>query len=176
MPLLTTYPNLVVLRTLSKAFGLAGIRCGFVLGQSAIIDALRKVIAPYPLPDPSADIALTALQPKHVTQMWAAVDQVKEIRDWFVRQLVGLPSVKNVWPSESSFVLVQFHTGVDAYKHLEQQGIIVRRLPSEPELQDCVRISVGSKTSMRETWNALKKLKTSKKVISSVSVASEPNN
>ena len=158
MPLLATYPNLVVLRTLSKAFGLAGIRCGFVLGQSAIIDALRKVIAPYPLPDPSADIALTALQPKHVNQMWAAVDQVKETRDWFVRQLVGLPSVIKVWPSESNFVLVKFQTGVDAYKHLEQNGIIVRRLATESEFRDCVRISVGLNKTMRKTKDVLRTL------------------
>ncbi|PVF10602.1 histidinol-phosphate transaminase, partial [Yersinia pestis] len=61
---LKDYPNLVILRTLSKAFALAGLRCGFTLANSDIIQLLLKVIAPYPLSTPVADIAAQALSPK----------------------------------------------------------------------------------------------------------------
>jgi len=79
---LKNYPHLAIIRTLSKAFALAGLRCGFVLANAELIQILSKVIAPYPIPVPSADIAEQALQAENIALVQARVQEILANRQW----------------------------------------------------------------------------------------------
>ncbi|MBZ2279859.1 aminotransferase class I/II-fold pyridoxal phosphate-dependent enzyme, partial [Buchnera aphidicola] len=81
------YKNLVILRTLSKSFGLAGIRCGFVLAQEEVINILSTVISPYPISTPIADIAIQALKKESIKSMQDRILDIHANRVWLVKQL-----------------------------------------------------------------------------------------
>jgi histidinol-phosphate aminotransferase len=155
LPLLAEFPNLVIIRTLSKAFGLAAARVGFVVGSQDLINALRKLIAPYPIPDPCADIAIDALQPNHVEQMRSAVKKQNQVKQHFCDQLRESALVDRIYPSATNFVLVRFKPNVSPFDHLIAHGIVTRNQSHEPALQDCVRITIGSEQSMAEIIAAL---------------------
>jgi len=154
--LIEQYPNLVVIRTLSKAFGLAAIRCGFLLADSCVMEYISRLIAPYPIADPIAEIALRALESDGVTQMRSQSDELISTREWFIEEVQKLAIVEKVYMSATNFVLIRF-TGADCiYTYLLSKGIVTRNQAHEPALANCVRISIGSKNSMLETLNALK--------------------
>lgn len=142
---LANYPNLAIIRTLSKAFALAGLRCGFTLANPELIATLQKVIAPYPLPVPVADIAAQALTPQGIEQMQKRVQDVLEQRQWLAEQLQQLSIVEQVYPSQANYLLVKFKEGQQVFKTLWQQGIILRDQHNALGLENCVRITVGIK-------------------------------
>lgn len=157
--LMHKYPHLIVIRTLSKAFGLAAIRCGFLLADSSVMTYINRLIAPYPIADPTAEIALKALSSNGLEIMHKQTNQLIQIREWFKSQLMLLDSVQHVFGSETNFVLIRFKGHLDTYQHLITRGIVTRNQAHEEILKDCVRITIGSKESMLETLNALKTLK-----------------
>ena len=106
--LLKDYPHVVIIRTLSKAFALAGLRCGFLLSSPAVIGMLRKVIAPYPIPVPCADIAAQALSPESVSLMHRRAAQCVMRKCELEVALEDLDGVEAVYPSASNFLLVRF--------------------------------------------------------------------
>jgi len=154
--LMAQYPNLIVIRTLSKAFGLASIRCGFLMADPRVMAYVSRIIAPYPIADPTAAIALKALSPEAVLKMHSETQQLIAVRDWFSEQLQQLPIVQQVFSSATNFVLIRFSSDLGIYDYLLSQGIVTRNQAHEAKLKDCVRISVGSKSSMLETLNSLK--------------------
>ena len=103
---LKNYLHLSIIRTLSKAFALAGLRCGFVLANAELIQILSKVIAPYPIPVPSADIAEQALQAENIALVQARAQEILANRQWLAEALANLPQVKNVYDSEANYLLV----------------------------------------------------------------------
>ncbi len=143
--LLDEFPNLVVLRTLSKAWGLAGLRCGVAIGSPEVIALLQKVRAPYPLARPVIDLALEALQPKGRRAMEASVAVVLEERERLHSQLAALPVVERIYPSSANFLLVQFSDERAIMSATGASGLIVRSRHAEPGLQNCVRITVGNR-------------------------------
>ena len=140
--LLDDYANLVVLRTLSKAWGLAGLRCGVALGNPEVIELLQKVRAPYPLPRPVADLALEAVQARGREAMRKKVAGVLTERQRLVAQLRELPVVETIYSSNTNFLLVKFIDEAAIMRATAASGIIVRSRNSE--LKNCVRITVGS--------------------------------
>ncbi|MEJ2765900.1 histidinol-phosphate transaminase [Photobacterium sp. MCCC 1A19761] len=154
--LIAQYPNLVVIRTLSKAFGLAAVRCGFLLAHPHVMTYVARLIAPYPIADPVAQISLSALNEVGVAQMQAQTTSLVAVRDWFMEQVRQLPMVEAVYPSATNFVLIRFRGPECMYAYLLERGIVTRNQAHDPALKHCVRISVGSKSSMLETLNALK--------------------
>lgn len=140
---LSNYPNLAIIRTLSKAYALAGIRCGFVLANPELIQVLNKVIAPYPIPVPIADIATQALSEKGVAMMQSRVNEVLEQRDWLKAELEKIPSVNYVLESAGNYVLVNFQDGEKVFKALWDQGIILRDQNKAVHLANCIRITIG---------------------------------
>lgn len=156
--LMSRYPHLIVIRTLSKAFGLAAIRCGFLLADNSVMTYISRLIAPYPIADPSAEIALKALSDNGIKAMRKQTDALIEVREWFVEQLHKLAIVEHIYSSETNFVLIKFKTGTDIYQYLFKQGIVTRNQAHEAVLKDCVRITIGSKASMIETLNSIKTL------------------
>ena len=156
--LMHKYPHLIVIRTLSKAFGLAAIRCGFLLADTSVMAYINRLIAPYPIADPTAEIALKALSQNGLHLMQQQTSKLIQVREWFKGQLMLLDSVQHVFGSETNFVLIRFSNNVNSYQYLIEQGIVTRNQIHEPALSNCIRITIGSKESMLETLNALKKL------------------
>jgi len=155
LSLMTQYPNLIVIRTMSKAFGLASIRCGFLMAAPQVMAYVARLIAPYPIADPTATIALQALTEQAVLQMQSHTEQLVEVRDWFSQQLQQLAIVDIVYRSATNFVLIKFNSDNSIYDFLLSKGIVTRNQAHEAKLERCVRISIGTKSSMVETLAAL---------------------
>ena len=152
---LKNYPHLAIIRTLSKAFALAGLRCGFVLTNAELIQILSKVIAPYPIPVPGADIAEQALQTENIALVQARVQEILANRQWLAEALAGLPQVENVYHSEANYLLIKCQDGECVFKALWDQGIILRDQNKALNLQNCIRITVGTREECRSVINAI---------------------
>ncbi len=152
---LDEYPHLVILRTLSKAFALAGLRCGFTLANKPVIDLLMKVIAPYPLSTPVADIAAQALAPRGINAMRERVAQILVERQYLVNALKSIPCVEQVFDSETNYILVRFTASSSVFKSLWDQGIILRDQNKQPSLSGCLRITIGTRKESQRVIDAL---------------------
>ena len=153
---LTEYPHLVVLRTLSKAFALAGLRCGFTLANEEVINLLLKVIAPYPLSTPVADIAAQALTSQGIAAMRERVAQILLERQYLVDALNTIPCVEQVFTSETNYILARFTASSSVFKSLWDQGIILRDQNKQPSLSGCLRITVGTREESQRVIDALR--------------------
>ncbi|YCI82852.1 histidinol-phosphate transaminase [Enterobacteriaceae bacterium] len=152
---ISEFPHLVVLRTLSKAFALAGLRCGFTLGSPEVIALLMKVIAPYPLSTPVADIAAQALTAQGIAAMRERVATILENRLFLMDALRKLPCVEAVFPSETNYVLARITASSAVFKSLWDRGIILRDQNKQPSLSGCLRITVGTRDECQRVIDAL---------------------
>lgn len=150
--LLSQYPNLVILRTLSKAFALAGLRCGFTLASPEIIELLLKVIAPYPVPVPVADIAVQALSPAGLAKTKFQVLDLSANRAYLQAGLGMLEGV-TVYDGYGNYLLVKFPDADALFNALWEHGIILRRSP----IENCIRISVGNRDECEKTLAFIRK-------------------
>lgn len=144
--LLAQYPNLAILRTLSKAFALAGLRCGFTLANEELINVLLKVIAPYPVPIPVTEIAVQTLSEQGLVRAKQQVDELNQNRAYLAQGLSAIEGV-TVYPGWGNYILVQFVDGDQLFKAAWDNGIILRNSP----IENCVRISVGNKQECEKT-------------------------
>lgn len=142
--LLRRYSQLVILRTLSKAHGLAGARCGAVLASPPVIGLLARLIPPYALPAPTIAAALAALEPARLRRAQERVGRLVAERERLRAALTRLPVVATVWPSAANFLLVGFHDAERAHAAARQGGLLLRDLSRQPRLAGCLRITVGS--------------------------------
>ena len=142
--LLKSYPNLIILRTLSKAFALAGIRCGFVLSSSAICTSLMKVIAPYPIAAPVAQIAAQALSNDGLASMEARVEHTQSSIESITTRLNSISDISLVGDTKANFVLFKSAKNKELMQYLVENGIIIRDQSKQVALQDCLRITTGS--------------------------------
>ena len=140
--LLSRYPNLLVLRTLSKALALAGARCGAVIGQEPVIRMLSAVQSPYALATPVVECVEDALQSERLTQAEAAVEGIVAERERLIAAIAKYDFVKRIWPSAGNFFLVQVADAQRVMQHCAERRILLRYFGGD--LADCVRISVGS--------------------------------
>ena len=155
---LSDYPNLVILRTLSKAFALAGLRCGFTLANEAVIALLLKVIAPYPLSTPVADIAAQALSSEGIRVMRQRVSEIAANRTWLQQALQACACVEQVFTSDSNYLLVRFTASSHVFKTLWDQGIILRDQNKQSGLSGCLRITIGTREECQRVVDALNTL------------------
>lgn len=158
--LLAEHDNIAVLRTLSKAHALAAARIGCVLSNPALIDALRRCQAPYPLPVPAVDAALAALAPEAVALTMSRMEAVREARARLAAGLRGLAGVRRVYPSAGNFLLVRFADAGAAFSALLAAGVVVRDMRAMPQLGDALRITVGTAAECRRVLAALETLPT----------------
>lgn len=138
--LLSRYENLVILRTLSKAFALAGLRCGFALANTPLIEALKKVIAPYPVPLPVCNIALQALSPAGLARMKYQILDLNANRAYLHVGLAMIPNV-TVHDGWGNYLLAQFPDSAALFQAAWDAGVILRQSP----VDDGIRISVGNR-------------------------------
>ncbi|RJF58373.1 histidinol-phosphate transaminase [Serratia inhibens] len=155
---LKDYPHLAILRTLSKAFALAGLRCGFTLANEELITLLLKVIAPYPLSTPVADIAAQALSTEGIRTMRQRVTEISANRSWLQRELENCACVEQVFTSDSNYLLARFTASSNVFKTLWDQGIILRDQNKQPGLSGCLRITIGTRDECRRVVYALSAL------------------
>ncbi|MGB0513210.1 MAG: histidinol-phosphate transaminase [Wenzhouxiangellaceae bacterium] len=144
LDLMGKYSSLVVLRTLSKAHALAGCRIGAVIAQPVIIDLLRRIIAPYPLPTPTVDAALTALAPESIADQATRLHTLAQQKQRLVAALETHPSIRQLWPGHANFVLARVADGARLVRDALEANIRLRDQSAQPGLEHCVRISVGS--------------------------------
>ena len=137
-------PNLVVLRTLSKAHALAGARVGSVVADPGVVAALRRCQAPYPVPAPSARVALAALSPAALAVTRSRIAATGVARQRLSLLLAGLPDVRRVYPASANFLLVRFGAPSVARERLASAGIVVRDMGAHPMLGNALRITIGT--------------------------------
>ncbi len=151
---LTEYSNLVVLQTLSKAWGLAGLRIGMAFGSEEIIEIFNKVKPPYNINEASQELAFEALKRVDQVNNWIKETVAERIK--LIDKLSQYALVKKIYPSDANFILVKTTNPTGIYSHLVSLGIIVRDR-SKVELCDgCLRITIGTPKENIELLNALK--------------------
>ena len=141
--LIDEYPNIAVLRTLSKLHALAGARIGCLLADPALIDVLRRCQAPYPVPAPCAELALRALTPDAIAEAGRRAAVVRVERERMFAALQALPGVRRVYRSAGNFLLARFDNAEAAYRNLLAAGVVVRDMRATQGLGDALRITVG---------------------------------
>lgn len=135
--------NLVVLRTLSKALGLAGVRCGALIGPAKLVGWLNGILAPYALATPVVESVLAAFSPPALAGARQAVAAVVSERERLHRELTALPAVAHVWASNTNFLLVRLRRFDATMAALRAKRILVRDFAADRALVDCVRITIG---------------------------------
>lgn len=149
-------PNLVVLRTLSKAYGLAGARVGTTIADPVVIAVLQKVIAPYPVPAPVLIAALAALTPAGLVAVRNSVAILVAERDRLAAALARLPVVKRVWPSDANFLLVGVADAARTMTAGRAAGVIWR--DRSKDAPNSIRITVGTAEENSATLEVLSSL------------------
>ncbi|MBT8078932.1 MAG: histidinol-phosphate transaminase [Gammaproteobacteria bacterium] len=150
--------NLVILRTLSKAFALAGARCGAVIADSAVIGILEKVMSPYSFATPVVEQVCRALGGGQLQNTTRLINETRELRDQLFRALTPLRAVEKVWPSQGNFLLVRFRKLETAIAELARRKIRVRQFTGQSSLAGCARITVGSAEENAQLVAALRVL------------------
>lgn len=155
--LLGQYDNVIVLRTLSKAFALAGLRCGFTLANADIITLLSKVIAPYPISAPVAEIASLALS-SDLDKMTKRVDVCNNIKKNLSAWLSEQTWCSEVYTSNANFVLFRCTNDNEKtriFETLVNNNILIRDQSKQLQLENCLRISVGSEEEITQLKEVL---------------------
>ncbi len=154
---LNDYPNLVVLQTMSKAWGLAGLRMGMAFASPEIIAYLNKIKSPYNISQPIQDIMFTALD-----EIGMVNDMIVELvasRKKLEESLLSLTQVVKVFPSDANFLLVKFTEAKKIYDHLLSMGIVVRDRSSQPLCENTLRLTVGTDKENIKLVEAIKAFK-----------------
>lgn len=152
---LDEFPHLVILRTLSKAFALAGLRCGFVLAAPEVIQVLLKVIAPYPLPEPVAQIAAQALSPEGITRMQTQIATIQSEQQTLLQACLTLPGWEQTGNCHANFILFRVPQKQAVMDYLVSNGMLIRDQSKQILLDDCLRISIGSEAENQTLLNLL---------------------
>jgi histidinol-phosphate aminotransferase len=151
--LLAAHPNLLVLRTLSKALGFAGARCGAVVGANEIIELLSAVQAPYALATPVVECVEDALESDQLKISANAVDQVIAERSRLMSSIAEFEFVSKIWPSQANFFLVRVRDAAALMEHCAVHKVLLRHFGGD--LADCIRITVGSQSDNNTLLNAM---------------------
>ena len=154
---LTEYPNLVIMQTLSKAWGLAALRLGLCYASMDIIDLFNKVKPPYNINDASQLLALEALQNADIVNEWITASvQQKEI---VIKELSAFNFVEKIYPSDANFFLMKVKDASKLYDYLAENEIVVRNRSRDPGCENCLRITIGTPEENQQLLHLLKNYK-----------------
>jgi histidinol-phosphate aminotransferase len=153
------FDNLVVLRTLSKAYALAGARLGVLIADPAVVRLLRAVLPPYPLPSLCLEAAGRLLSPSALERARREVEATVARRDRLAGQLRELDEVIRVWPSEGNFLLLEMRDAAACIAACGDRGVLVRDFSGKPGLAGCVRITIGDERQNGLVLDALRELR-----------------
>lgn len=149
------YPNLIILRTFSKAWGLAGIRLGYCIANEEIIKLLFKIKAPYNINSLTRYAVKCALENSHLKDKY--VKSILKERERLKNQLESLKGIIKVYDSFANFLLFKCENAKDVQKKLADFGIIIRDRSSQPKLENCLRVTIGSEEENDKFWESIKK-------------------
>ena len=153
---LDQYPNLIVLQTFSKAWGLAGLRLGMAFAHEEIVELLNKIKPPYNISSATQQIATNAIQTTKQKEEWVTL--ITNERERVAIELSRLAMVKKVFPSEANFLLIRFdYDPLKAYEQLITGQIVVRDRSSVVRCEDCLRITIGTREENDQVIAAVKK-------------------
>ena len=141
--LLQRHDNLVVLRTLSKAMGLAGVRCGALIGPQRAVELLSCVLPPYCFPTLSVEAVERCLRAENRAEFAHRIATLKAERARLAAAFARIPAVTRVWPSEANFLLIETSDSHQLVESARAGGVLVRDFSWDPWLPGCVRITVG---------------------------------
>ncbi len=144
LEMLPSQPHLIVLRTLSKAHGLAGARLGAAVAHPEIITLLRKIVLPYNLSRDSIAAALLALAPAAIANTRARVAKLVAARESLARDFVGSPLIEKVWASDANFLLLRCRPDAGLFDLWVRAGLLVRDFRKTPGLEHCLRVTIGT--------------------------------
>lgn len=152
LSVLNEYPNLIVMQTLSKAFGMAGLRLGMAFASQTILSYLNKLKPPYNVSKPNQELAVTLLL--DLDRIKGCIEEIKHQRSWLAEELKKL--VVKVYPSEANFLLVEVKDANKIYEQLLGQGIVTRN--RNGVVRNCIRITVGTPFENQRLVAALKQI------------------
>jgi histidinol-phosphate aminotransferase len=153
---LDEYPNLIITQTLSKAYGLAGIRLGICYASSAIIGVLNKIKPPYNVNELTQQRALERLADKEKIQL--EIDSIVIQREDLLKVLHEIKFVSKIYPTEANFVLIKVDDANRRYDELIAKGIVIRNRTTQPLCENCLRLTVGTAEENKKLMNALKEI------------------
>ena len=151
---LADYPNLVVLQTFSKAWGMAALRLGVAFASKDIISLLNKIKPPYNINQATQDLAIQALE--DVGQVNKMIKELVSMRDALTRVFEQMPIVEKVYPSDANFLLVKIKNARRVYEYLLTKGIVVRDRSNVQLCENCLRITIGNEDEITLLVRALK--------------------
>lgn len=153
---INNYQNLVVLRTFSKAWGLAGIRLGYCAANEEIINYLFKIKPPYNINSLTRHVLETAIQNESKKDEY--VNNLVKERERLKHMLESLELIINVYNSDANFLLFKCEDPKGVQKKLAEQGIIIRDRSTQPKLSGCLRLSIGTEEENDLFWDAIRKI------------------
>lgn len=152
--LLKEYPRLLVIQTLSKAWGMAGLRLGLAFADPEIITMMSRVKYPYNINGITQKIVLDNLQ--NTEQVWKEVAEIRRQREILLKELANLPLIKKVFPSDANFILVRVEDPRGLYTILINEGVIVRDRSRIEGCEGCLRLTVGTPQENRRLMEILR--------------------
>jgi histidinol-phosphate aminotransferase len=136
------YPNLVILQTFSKAWGMAALRVGMAFASAEIIDVLNRIKAPYNINEATQQLAMKALMREETVREY--ISAILKEKAVLINSLNKFSFIKKVFPSDSNFVLLKVDNADTLYNYLVSRGIVVRNRSRMPLCENCLRITIGT--------------------------------
>jgi histidinol-phosphate aminotransferase len=140
---LNEFPNLIVTQTLSKAYGMAGIRLGICYASKEIISVLNRIKPPYNVNELTQQRAIEQLKLNALTKK--QVDDILHERDILVNQLATVNFVSKIYPTDANFILAKVDDATKRYNQLIEKGIVIRNRTTQPGCENCLRFTIGTK-------------------------------
>ncbi len=153
---LDEYPNLVITQTLSKAYGLAGIRLGICYSSSGVISVLNKIKPPYNVNELSQKKALDRLD--NPEQIKSEINSIITQRDKLLKVLLNVKYVTKIYPTEANFILIKVDDANKRYAELIAKGIVIRNRTTQPLCENTLRLTVGTELENKKLIEALKEI------------------
>lgn len=150
---LKEFPNLIVIQTLSKAYGMAGIRLGVCYASSEIISVLNKIKPPYNVNELTQKRAIKCLQEGQKVK--SEINKILKERDRLIIKLEGISFIEEIYPTDANFVLVKVDDANKRYQQLVEKGIVIRNRTTQPLCENTLRFTVGTKRETKLLINAL---------------------
>ena len=150
------FPNLIITQTLSKAYGMAGIRLGICYASEEIISVLNSIKPPYNVNELTQHIAIQGLNSIGVTNN--QVNEILEERKNLIVNLKSISFISEVYPTDANFVLVKVDDATKRYHQLIEKGVVIRNRTTQPLCEDCLRFTVGTECENKKLRSALEQL------------------
>lgn len=150
------YPNLIISRTFSKAWGMAAVRAGYAVANENVIDYFFKIKAPYNISKPTEKLILEALV--NTDKRNEFIQNLNAEKKFLIDELSTIPQVEKIYKSDANFLIFKIQNASDVYKTLTEKGVIIRDRSKLPLLENCLRLSVGTREENLLFLNKLKEI------------------